>query len=287
MKLKTKFILLILIFVAVGAASLLFLFTSDIAVLNPKGLIAEKERRLLVIATFLMLIVVIPVFLLTFAIAWKYREDNHKSKYDPKWDHSWLAETIWWGIPCIIMAVLGVVTWKGCHELDPWRPLTSPVSPIHIQAVSLRWKWLFIYPEQGIATVNFVQFPVNTPVNFEITSDAPMNSFWIPQLGGQIYAMAGMRSKLHLIADTADEFRGSSANISGRGFSGMTFTAKSSSQDEFDAWVDSVRSSPLHLTLGEYSNLTKPTEYQPVSYYLLKQADLFEQILMKYMAPMP
>ncbi len=154
-----------------------------------------------------------------------------------------------------------------------------------IQVVALDWKWLFLYPEYGIATVNFIQFPENTPINFEITSDAPMNSFWIPQLGGQIYAMPAMRSKLHLIASETGSFRGVSANISGKGFAGMMFTAKASTDEEFNQWVRWVKQSPKRLDKIVYEQLLKPTEYHPVEYYLLLQNDLFDQILMKYMVP--
>jgi cytochrome o ubiquinol oxidase subunit 2 len=231
-----------------------------------------------------MLIVVIPVFLLTFGIAWKYREENKKAKHDPEWADSFLAEAIWWGIPCVIIAVLGFFTWRGCHELDPFRPLKSETKALPIQVVALQWKWLFIYPEQGIATVNFVQFPENTPLDFEITSDAPMNSFWIPSLGGQIYAMSGMRSKVHLIANEAGKFRGSSANISGAGFSGMTFTAQATSREEFEGWVESVKaSSPLSREI--YLQLAQPSEYNQPASYVLADEGLFDWVIMKYMMP--
>lgn len=285
MKVSTKFIILLLIFFSVLVAALAFIFTTDISVLNPQGYIGAKQRDLLFIATVLMLLIVIPVFLLTFGIAWKYRAENQKAKYDPEHDHNFWAECVWWGVPCLIIAVLAAYTWKGCHELDPFRPLSTDKKPITIQAVALQWKWLFIYPEQRIATVNLVQFPVDTPVNFEITSDAPMNSFWIPKLGGQIYAMAGMRSELHLIADDIDEFRGSSANISGDGFSGMTFTAKSSSQEDFNRWVNSVRGSGMVLNVDAYEELAEPSQYNPVAFYRLAKKDLFDWIIMKYMTP--
>jgi cytochrome o ubiquinol oxidase subunit 2 len=284
MKVSTKFIILLLIFSSVLIAALAFVFTTDIAVLHPKGLVGTKEKELLLFATLLLLIVVIPVFLLTFGIAWKYRVENKRTKYDPEHDHNFFAECVWWGIPCVIMIILGIVTWKACHELDPFKPIESEKQSITIQVVALQWKWLFIYPEQRIATVNFVQFPVDTPVHFEITSDAPMNSFWIPRLGGQIYAMSGMRSKLYLMADTIDEFRGSSANISGTGFSGMAFTAKSSSQEDFDQWVSSVGGSSDLLTVNAYEQLSEPSEYHPVVFYRLEKTDLFDWIIMKYMA---
>jgi cytochrome o ubiquinol oxidase subunit 2 len=159
--------------------------------------------------------------------------------------------------------------------------LESNTKPLKIQVVALQWKWLFIYPEQGIATVNFVQFPEQTPINFEITADAPMNSFWIPQLGGQIYAMPGMVAKLHLIADKEGSYRGSSANLSGKGFAGMKFIAKSSSEADFEAWVDSVRQSgPI-----DYTKVAEPSEYAPAAFYSLSDDNLFNQIVMKYMVP--
>lgn len=286
MSTKTKLICLLLIFASVGIAGLLFLFTADIAVLNPMGLIADKQRNLLVTATLLMLIVVVPVILITFAIAWKYRASNHKAKYEPEWSESWLAELAWWGVPCLIILVLAVINWKGCHELDPFRPIVTQEKPLRIQVVALQWKWLFIYPEQQIATVNFFQIPEKTPIAFEITADAPMNSFWIPRLAGQVYAMPGMRSKLHLMANGPGNFRGSSANLSGKGFAGMTFVTQVSSREEFDQWIDSVRGSGAPLNLESYRELVKPSEYQPATSYLLQADDLFGWIIMKYMMPM-
>jgi len=281
-RLKIAFFLLVLF--GIAAIALLFIFGDRIAVLNPQGMIGEKQRDLLFVATILMLIVVIPVFALTFGIAWKYRAEK-KSTYHPDWSHSFLAEAVWWGVPCLIIIVLGAYTWKGCHELDPFKPIESDRKPLTIQVVALQWKWLFIYPEQNIATVNFIQFPEQVPVNFEITSDAPMNSFWIPQLGGQVYAMPGMRSKLHLVANVPGDFRGASANISGAGFSGMTFIAKATSQEEFDQWVESVKESPSQLSKDEYIQLHKPSQYNPVAYYSSGETNLFNWIMMKYMSP--
>jgi len=283
-QLKITFLLLFLfMLVTVG---LIFAYSGDIAVLSPKGMIAEKQKQLLLIAVSLMLIVVIPVFALTFGIAWKYRANNQKAKYHPKWGDSLLAEAIWWGIPFIIIIILGVFTYKSCHELDPFKPLVSDKKPVRIQVVALQWKWLFIYPDYDIATVNYIQFPEQVPINFEITADAPMNSFWIPDLGGQVYAMAGMRSKLHLIADKEGQFRGASSNISGKGFAGMFFYADATSQEGFQSWVDSVKRSSPSLDLEEYDSLVLPSEYVPPSYYRLEDDGLFDQIMNKYMAPM-
>jgi cytochrome o ubiquinol oxidase subunit II len=285
MKKSFKVALTILLCLAACALTVMYISNHDIAVLNPKGMIGEKQRDLIITASLLMLIVVIPVFILTWAFAWIYREGNTKAKHHPDWEHNYIAEYCWWGVPIFIIAILAVITWRSSHELNPFRPIVTDKKPLTIQAVALQWKWLFIYPEQGIAVINFVQFPEKTPIRFEITSDAPMNSFWIPQLGGQIYAMPAMRSKLHLIANEPGSFRGCSANISGDGFAGMKFIAQSSSEEDFNQWVHTVRQSPKNLNLDEYQLLLTPSEFDPVAYYLLAQEDLFDRIIMKYMQP--
>lgn len=286
MSTKRKIILLVLLCILGMLVTVPFVWGADIAVLNPKGLIALKERNLLVLALLLMMIVVIPVFILTIYISWKYKE-GHSGKYDPDWDYHRVVEWIWWGVPCLIVAALGWITWVSSHELDPYKPLDHEEKPITIQVIALQWKWLFLYPEQNIATVNFVQFPENTPISFEITADAPMNSFWIPQLGSQIYAMPGMKTKVHLIADAAGEFRGSSANLSGEGFASMVFTAKATSKADFDQWVQTVQQSSNGLSLQEYNELAEPKGNAPVAFYSLKEPDLYNQVVMKYMMPMP
>ena len=260
----------------------------EIAILMPKGVIALKERNLLLFIQVIMLFVIVPVYFLTFLFSWRYRAHNTKAKYTPDWDHSRLAEYLWWGIPCVFTLIIIVFTWIRTHELDPFKPLTSTQKPMTIQAVALQWKWLFIYPEEKIATVNFVQFPKQVPIRFEITADAPMNSLWIPQLGGQVYAMPKMRTELHLIADEVGEFRGSSANLSGNGFAGMHFIAKASSEEEYHQWIQSVKQSPstLSLSLDEYNQLARASANHPMTLYLLKEENLFEQIIMKYMHPM-
>ena len=197
-----------------------------------------------------------------------------------------VLESIWWAIPTAIIAALGIITWFSTHALDPYKPLASNVQPITIEVVALDWKWLFIYPEQNIATVNFVQFPKDTPINFKITGDSgAMNSFWIPQLAGQIYAMPGMNTKLHLMASEIGEYKGLSANYSGLGFSGMRFVAKASTQEEFDMWIDEVRYSPTTLTFEEYTLLAQKSKNNEASYYSAVDENLYGKIIMKYMAP--
>src|ERR1700712_5606241 len=183
----------------------LFLSGCKMELLDPKGSVGMAEKDLILTATYAMLIVVVPVIFLTLFFAWKYRESNTSATYMPKWAHSTKIVIVMWLVPSLIIFYLGILTYKSTHALDPYKPLVSEVTPITVEVVALDWKWLFIYPELGIATVNQIEFPVGTPVNFKITSDSVMNSFFIPQLGGQIYAMAGMQTKLHLIADEAGD----------------------------------------------------------------------------------
>ncbi len=263
----------------------IYISTHNMGVFNPKGVIALAEMNLIVTTTLLMLIVVIPVFIMLAVFSWRYRASNTKAKYTPDWHSNATLEIIWWAIPAAIITTLAVITWTSSHELDPFKPIVSSVPPITIQVVALEWKWLFIYPEQNIATVNFVQFPVGTPINFRITGDAPMNSFWIPQLAGQIYAMAGMDTMLHLMAEDEGDYAGLSANYSGYGFSGMKFTARASSRDEFDKWVNEVKQSPNALTSEEYEKLTKKSRNNAVAHYSSAKEGLYDKIIMKYMVP--
>lgn len=267
------------------AATVIYLLNTDIAVLKPQGVIAARERDLIVFTTLLGLLIVLPVFALTFGIAWKYREGNHKANYTPEWDRNIFAETIWWGVPTLIIVILAVVTWNSSHELDPFKQLSSHAKPINVQVVALESRWLFIYPEQRIASVNYLQFPEKTPVNFQVTADAPMNSFWIPQLGGQIYAMAGMSTQLHLMASQPGTFRGSSANLSGPQFSGMQFVAKASSQSDFRLWINKVKQSPQVLDMSQYNKLAKTSSLNPVAYYSGGENKLYDKVIEKYIGP--
>ncbi len=265
---------------------LILFFQENIALLFPKGIIALKERNLLFLIQGLMLLVIIPVYILTFIFSWKYRADNKNATYDPDLVDNTFAEIIWWSVPIIMVAIVSVLTWYQTHELDPYKPIMTDKKALDIQVVALQWKWLFIYPEQKIATVNFLQIPKDIPIHFEITSDAPMNSFWIPALAGQIYAMPGMTTQLYLVANQEGEFRGCSANISGEGFAGMHFITKASSEKEFADWVGSVKASQTNLNFKEYQKLTAPSIDHPVQQYQLAEGDLFSSILMKYMEPM-
>jgi len=253
-----------------------------IVVLNPKGEIGQQQMDLMIIATLLCAVVIVPVLILTFVIVWRYRQrPNSTAKYTPEWEHNTKLEIVWWGIPIIIIIILGAITIQYTYKLEPSKPLEHEAEPIVIQVTSLDWKWLFQYPEQNIATVNYVQFPEDVPVRFELTSDAPMNSFWIPQLGGQIYTMSGMAMKLHLIADEPGEYMGSGANFSGKDFAQMRFTAKATSQAEFDAWVEDVKASSPELTVDGYKQLALPGVSEIKSFSGIPEG-LFQQIVSKY-----
>lgn len=260
----------------------LLLSGCNMTLLNPTGQVGLEQRNLIITATLLMLLVVVPVIVMTFLFAWKYRASNTNATYTPKWNHSTKIEIAVWTVPILIIIALGYITYKSTHELDPYRPLESDVKPITIEVVALDWKWVFIYPEQGIATVNKIVFPTNTPVNFKVTSDSVMNSFFIPGLGGQIYAMAGMQTKLHLIANRDAEMEGISANYSGAGFTGMKFKAISTSQENFDAWVSEVKKAPKQLEQAEYEALSKPSQNNPVELYSSVTPNLFQIIVDKY-----
>lgn len=260
-------------------------FRPYIDVLFPEGEIAIQQRNLLLIIQALMLLIIIPVYILTFVFSWIYRADNPKGKYDPHLVDNVYAEIVWWGLPLVMTAIICVLTWVYTQRLDPYKPIESSNKEMTIQVVALQWKWLFIYPEEKIASVNFVQFPEDVPIHFEITADAPMNSFWIPDLGGQIYAMPNMKTELYLIANTIGDFRGSSANLSGEGFSGMHFVTRASSREDYEKWVLSAKESGNRLDTESYERLAAPSQDHPQEFYQLNDDKLFHQILNKYMHP--
>lgn len=260
-------------------------FREYIAVLFPKGIIALEERNLLFVLQAIMLLVIIPVYILTFVFSWKYREHSTNSVYDPDLVDNSLAEYIWWGVPFVLTVIISILTWQKTHELDPYKPIESNKKTMTIQVVALQWKWLFLYPEEKIASLNFLQIPVETPVHFEITADAPMNSFWIPHLGGQIYAMPNMKTELHLIANETGDFRGSSANLSGEGFASMHFITRASSEKEYQQWVEDAKKSSVALDWKMYEKLAAPSSKNPPETFQLKDEKLFDQIMMKFMHP--
>ena len=257
-------------------------------VLSPAGDIAARQRDLLLISTGLMLLIIIPVLALTVLFAWRYRAANTEARYEPDWDHSTQLELAIWGAPLLIIICLGAITWTGTHLLDPYRPLERIVSgqpvkagtePLQVQVVALDWKWLFIYPQLGIATVNELAAPVDRPINFVITSATVMNSFYVPALAGQIYAMPAMQTKLSAVINKAGDYDGFSANYSGAGFSGMKFRFHGQSVADFDAWVAKVQKEGGALDRDGYLKLEKPSENVPVAYYGTVPADLYHAAL--------
>lgn len=277
--------LVLVLLLAVVALAGWYLHRHTIPVLQPAGQIGYKERNLMIFTVLISSIVVVPVFGMLAYFAWHYREDNHQAVYSPDLEGSRLAETIWWLIPTVIIGIISVVTWRSSYALDPFKPLASNKPTLRIQVVALDWKWLFIYPDQHVASVNEAAIPVGMPVDFELTSDAVMTSFWDPQLGGQMYAMPGMSTQLNLMADKTGDFPGSAANISGRGFAGMTFTVKSMPQTDFRSWLTTAQHSSRRLTAAQYARLARPSVNNPVTYYSSAQPQLYNTVVLKYMTP--
>jgi cytochrome o ubiquinol oxidase subunit 2 len=282
-KVLTRIILAVTCFALLIAV---FLHGNNVALFNPKGLIAHQQHGLMLLVVGIMFVIAIPTLSFFFYTVWKYRESNTKAVHDPNVRHGKLLDVTIWLIPTAFAVVLAVIMWGATHRLEPQKSIAADAQPITIQVVSMRWKWLFIYPEQKIATVNFVQIPVHTPVHFQLTADdAPMSSFWIPNLGGQLYTMTGMVNNLNLMADEQGDYPGSSAEINGAGFAAMKFTARASSRDDFDSWVKAVKQSTGVLDAATYQNLLKPSENNPSVFYSSATAGLYDAVLMKYMAP--
>jgi len=267
---------------------LLALGGCNFVVLNPAGDIAWQQRDLLIVSTLLMLIVIIPVMALTVFFAWRYRQGNAGATYRPKWDHSIELELVIWGAPLLIIICLGALTWMDTHLLDPYRPLSrlskgQPVAektePLEVEVVALDWKWLFIYPQYGVASLNELAAPVDRPISFRITSSAVMNSFYIPALAGQIYAMPGMQTKLHAVINRVGAYEGFSANYSGAGFSGMRFAFHGMEPSDFDRWIGVLRQSDTPLTRAAYLELERPSENVPVQHFASVDPALFQAVL--------
>lgn len=267
--------------------SSLLLTACEKGVLNPEGAVGVQNKELIIIATGLMLIVVIPVIIMAIWFTYRYREnrpDAHKD-FDPEWSHNTVIEVVMWTVPIIIIAILAVITWRTTHDLDPYKPLelANDKPPLEIDVVAQNWKWLFIYPEQDIATVNELYIPVDREVSFNITSDTVMNSFFIPRLGSQIYAMASMVTQLHLVANEPGVYNGLSSNYSGPGFSDMKFLVHAVDDQSFDNWVTKVKSGDHKvLNVPTYEELSKPSENHPIEYFKSTQPDIFDYIVHQY-----
>ena len=252
-------------------------------VLDTHGLIANKERDLIYLTVGLGILIVVPVFVMLFVIAWKYRASNTKATYQPDFSGSKKLEAAWWGIPMVFIIALAIITGITTHDLDPFKPIASSVKPVNIQVVALQWRWLFIYPDQNVATLNYVNIPEKTPVNFIITSDAPMNSFWIPALAGQVYAMNGMSTQLHVMADGVGTYTGTSANISGAGFADMTFSVHSMKNKDFQEWANFAVVSPHTLDADSYATIAKQSTEKENKTFMLMEPTLYNDIVMKSM----
>lgn len=256
----------------------------ELPILNPHGTIAQQQYTLILITVALGVFVVVPVFILLFSIAWRYRAGNEKAKYDPELEGNRTLEILWWGIPVLIILALAVVTYISTHALDPYKALESDKTPVKVQVVALEWNWLFIYPDYNIATRNFMNIPENTPINLSITADAPMNSFWVPALAGQVYAMSGMTTKLHLMADSVGTYNGSSANISGEGYADMRFKVNSLTENDFATWAKQATLSKDILNEASYAKIAEPSKNAAHTTYKVTTPTMFEDVIMKYMS---
>jgi len=251
-------------------------------VLDPKGPIGETQKDLIILTVILCAIILVPVLIMTAVIAWRYRDrPGRKAKYAPNWDHNSKLEFTWWSIPIVVIAILGVITVKYTFDLEPSKPIESAKEPVTIEVTSMDWKWLFTYPEEGIATVNYLKIPEDTPIRFQLTSDITMNSFWIPQLGGQIYSMSGMAMTLYLQADEPGTYFGTGANFTGRDFAQMTFNVDAVSDDEYTAWVDEVKGSNNELTQEGFEKLRErgTAEVQQFSAF---PEGIFQKVMAQY-----
>jgi cytochrome o ubiquinol oxidase subunit II len=257
----------------------LLLTSCQQGILDPQGPVASAESLLMLNSTAIMLVVVIPVIIATFAFAWWYRSSNARANRSTDESYEGRTEFVIWSIPALIVILLSGVIWIGSHELDPRAPIPANGDPLRVEVVALDWKWLFIYPDQRVAAVNQLVIPAGTPVNFRLTSATVMNSFFIPQLGGQIYTMGGMTTHLNLLADAPGEYPGFSAMFSGDGFADMRFVAKAVPAGDFDAWVTQVRGSGPTLDEAAYGQLAKPSKAVPPTTYRSVEPNMFERII--------
>lgn len=263
-------------------------------VMNPAGDVAAQQAHLIAVSTALMLLIIVPVILLTLLFAWRYRQSNTEAPYTPDWDHSTGLELVIWGAPLLIIIALGLLTWINTHTLDPYRPLQrldsaqplpAGVAPLEIEVVAMDWKWLFVYPQEGVATVNEFAAPVGRPITFRITASTMMNSFYIPALAGQVYAMAGMQTQLHAVLNQPGSYDGFSANYSGAGFSDMRFKFLGLGQADFETWIARNRDSGGELSRARYLELERPSVRDAVQRFAKVDAGLFTAILNRCVDP--
>ena len=261
------------------------LLACDLSLLSPAGPVASAERTILLNSLAIMLAIVVPTIIATLGFAWWYRASNTRARYLPSWAYSGRLELIVWSIPLLVILFLGGIAWLGSYELDPARPLPSRAPPLEIQVVSLDWKWLFIYPAQGVASVNFIEAPAGVPLHFSLTSASVFNVFFVPRLGSQIYAMNGMATQLHLLADRPGTYPGLSAHFSGDGFPDMSFDVRAVTPDEFNAWVGATRTKGPTLDAAAYHHLRRQSQNVAPYTYRQVQANLFADIVMQKLPP--
>ena len=261
---------------------------SKAVVLNPAGDIAAQQGQMVITATLLMLIIIVPVIALTLFFAWKYRQSNTEAEYDPEWHHSTSLELVIWTVPLLIIIALGALTWIGTHKLDPYRPLDridaqralpADSKPMEVYVVAMDWKWLFFYPEQGIATVNELAAPVDRPILFKLTATSTMNAFYVPDLAGMIYAMPGMQTELNAVINKPGVYKGMSSHYSGAGFSGMTFKFHGLSEKDFSQWVQTAKAEGKALDRNTYQALVQPSERDPVQRFSSVEEGLYDKVL--------
>ena len=278
-------IALSLVVVTAIAGIIAYAKSQGVAVLEPQGLISIHQRDMFLLAAGLGLTALIPVFIMTILIVHRYRSGAQKSskQVNHNWEMKPLASWMWSTFVVVIITVLAVFMYKSTFTIDPYKPIANAEDSLTVRVVALPWKWLFIYPEENIATVNELVIPVNKPISFELTADAPMSSFWIPKLGSMIYTMEGMVTKLHLAASTPGEFEGMNTEINGEGYSHMRFKTKSVSAEEYDEWVTKVKQSDEILVTTTYEKLAEKSIADPIQYYASTDPALFGQILAKFM----
>jgi cytochrome o ubiquinol oxidase subunit 2 len=261
---------------------------------HPSGYIARQQSDVMITTTIIIALIIVPVLFAIAIVAWRYRASNKRAHYDAKWDHSSQVELLVWAAPLLIIIAVGAVSWIGTHQLDPYRPLTrfnkhkpvpANVTPLEVDVVSLRWKWLFFYPQYGIAAVNELAAPVNRPIRFKLTSDTIMDSFFVPALAGQVYTMPGMQTELHAVVNDPGTYKGMSANYSGAGFTDMRFKFYGLSPKHFKQWVARVRAAGGDLDRAAYNRLKQPSRAEPVRYYARFSDGLYARILHRCVAP--
>jgi cytochrome o ubiquinol oxidase subunit 2 len=248
-------------------------------ILDPAGPIGNSERIVLLDTLAIMLAIVVPTIVAALAVAWWFRASNKRAHHRPDWSYSGMLELIVWSIPLMVVLFLGGIGWVSSHDLDPAKPISSPAKPLEVEVVSLDWKWLFIYPDQGIASVNRLVIPAGVAVHFRLTSATVMNSFFVPQLGSQIYTMAGMTTQLNLEADKPGIYPGLSAQFSGAGFSGMNFAVVAVSTGQFAGWISAAHQGGVALDAAAYARLAKPSRNNPAATYRQVPPHLFEAIV--------